>query len=137
MGDLDGLNAGGPHRLGRRTFVRRVATAGTVAWAAPAILTMNPAAAASLTSPPPGGPGDPDDPDVLGTTDIVDPGVEAPPQVLGTQVARAGELPRTGADLDQIAVAGLAAAAGGGAMMMWSSELRKSAPEPLGAADEA
>ena len=39
--------------VGRRKFLVKAAVAGSVAWAVPAIITMEPAGAAALTSPPP------------------------------------------------------------------------------------
>jgi hypothetical protein len=45
--------------LGRRRFMVRAAAVGTVAFAVPTIITMAPAGAAELTSPPPTPPPDP------------------------------------------------------------------------------
>jgi hypothetical protein len=42
------------------------------------------------------------------------------------------ELPRTGADIDRMVAAGLAATAGGAALVLWSADVQpKPAPEPL------
>jgi len=54
--------------LGRRTFLARVAVAGGAAWAAPTIITMRQANAASLTSAPPD---DPDDPPIVDDKTLV------------------------------------------------------------------
>jgi hypothetical protein len=111
--------------LGRRKFLATAAAAGAVAWAAPAIITMQPAGAASLTSPPP-------TPPPTGPTGVVPTGVEPAdetnPDPNGAdpkpQVAAAstGTLPFTGADIKQLAATGLAATAGGGALMFWSAD---------------
>lgn len=108
--------------LGRRQFLRKAAVAGTVAWAVPTIITMEPAGAAELTSPPPEPPVD-----VGGVVVPSDPPTAAPPvtQVAGTQVAGRTELARTGVELDNLVVAGLAATAGGAALLLWSADPEK------------
>ena len=47
----------------------------------------------------------------------------ATPSPPGTQVAGRTVLPQTGADLDALVAAGLAATAGGAALLMWSADL--------------
>jgi LPXTG-motif cell wall-anchored protein len=108
----------------RRAFLRRAATAGTLAWAAPTILTMNAGSAAAMTSPPPG--------DIASRNDAT-----APRAIADQAAARAGQLPRTGADIDKLTAAGLTAAAGGGALLWWSSALdNQAATESAGEATD-
>lgn len=107
--------------LGRRQFLRKAAVAGTVAWAVPTIITMEPAGAAGLTSPPPEPPVDQPGVDVGGIGVPSDPGSAA----TGTQVAGRTELARSGAELDDLVVAGLAATAGGAALLLWSADAEK------------
>lgn len=109
--------------LGRRQFLAKAAVAGTVAWAVPTIITVDPAGAAQLTSPPPEPPVDP--PTEVGG--LVVPGDPAAPaaQPSGTQVGGRTVLPRTGADLDDLVVAGLAATAGGAVLHHWSAEIER------------
>jgi len=106
--------------LGRRQFLHKAAVAGAVAWAAPTIITMDPAGAAGLTSPPPEPPDRPGV-DVGGIVVPSDPRSAA----TGTRVAGRTELARTGAELDDLVVAGLAATAGGAALVRWSAEAQK------------
>ena len=121
---------------GRRDFMRKAAVVGTGAFVVPTIITVDPADAQALTSPPPEPPGRPESPsaEVGGS-----PGTVARPA--GTQPNRAArsrtttrtELPRTGANLDRLVAAGLAATAGGAALVLWSAEARagtKSAEKP-------
>jgi hypothetical protein len=114
---------------GRRDFLRKAAVAGTGAFVVPTIITVNPADAQALTSPPPEPPGRPASPPVdLGNS----PGTAPPPATGAQPTARAAgrpaagrtELPRTGADLDRLIVAGLAATAGGAALVLWSAEAK-------------
>ncbi len=110
--------------LGRRTFLARVAVAGGAAWAAPTIITMRQADAASLTSAPPE---DPDDPPVVNDKTLAkEPSTVPAPQVLGIT-----ELPRTGASLDEIAAAGLVSVAGGAALVLWSADAQQKAPRHM------
>jgi LPXTG-motif cell wall-anchored protein len=104
----------------RRVFLKRAATAGTVVWAAPTILTMSAASAAQLQSNPPRPPD-------LEARRETPPGPAAQATADQVAAARTGTLPRTGADIDKLTAAGLTAAAGGGALLWWSSELEKRA----------
>jgi hypothetical protein len=114
-----------PDAGGRRDFVRRAAVVGTGAFVVPMIITVDPAEAQALTSPPPKPPGKPESPPVS-------EGASAQPQAqpAGRRVTTRTELPRTGANLDRLAVAGLAATAGGAALVLWSADARKAATEP-------
>ncbi|HKA85661.1 MAG TPA: hypothetical protein VKD21_17465 [Acidimicrobiales bacterium] len=114
-----------PSAGGRREFMRRAAVVGTGAFVVPTIITVDPADAQAVTSPPPEPPGKPESPPVT-------QGQGAPPeaQPAGRRVTTRTELPRTGANLDRLAVAGLAATAGGAALVLWSAEARKAAKPP-------
>jgi hypothetical protein len=94
--------------LGRRKFLVRAAVAGTAAWAVPTIITLEPAGAAALTSPPP----TPPEVEVLDETVVDDPTVK--PQAREALAA-------TGAPIDTMLGAGAAAIAGGGALHVWST----------------
>jgi hypothetical protein len=113
---------------GRRDFLRKAGVVGTGAFAVPMIVTVDPADAQALTSPPPEAPGRPDSPpvDAAGST-ASPPGTQRAPRATGTRVTGRTELPRTGADLDRLVVAGLAATAGGAALVLWSAEARAAA----------
>jgi hypothetical protein len=117
-----------PAGLDRRRFLRQAAIVGGTAWAVPTLVSMQPAGAASLTSPPPTG---------VGGTEITMPhGVgTTPTQVLpestSTSTSTSNEsLPRTGADIDRLVAGGLTAVAGGGALMYWSADRMKPAEVP-------
>ena len=123
---------------GRRDFMWKAAVAGTGAFLVPTIITVDPAEAQALTSPPPEPPGRPESPPVdLGSSpDTVSsrsPGTQ-PNQAAGRRVTESTELPRTGANLDRLVAAGLAATAGGAALVLWSAEAKaagaKSAETP-------
>jgi len=130
-GDRGAGDVGGPP--GRRDFLRKAAVAGATAFAVPMIATVDPADAQAVTSPPPEPPGPP------GPTTPVEPAAGVP---AGGDVSpvgrptRRGELPRTGADLDRLIAAGLAATAGGAALVLWSADRKANArpavepPEP-------
>jgi hypothetical protein len=115
---------------GRRDFMRKAAVVGSGAFVVPTIITVDPADAQALTSPPPEPPGRPGSPPAEAGGA---PGTVAQPT--GSQRSQAGrtrttgrtELPRTGANLDRLAAAGLAATAGGAALVLWSAEARASA----------
>jgi hypothetical protein len=109
---------------GRRDFMRR-AVVGTGAFVVPMIITVDPADAQALTSPPPEPPGKPESPPVS-----QGPGAESQAQPAGRRVTTRTELPRTGANLDRLAVAGLAATAGGAALVLWSADARNAAKSP-------
>ena len=116
---------------GRRDFMRRAAVAGTGAFVVPTIVTVAPADAQALTSPPPKPPGRPESPPVeevgsSGTASRPGPGTQPAPGAGGRETARR-ELPRTGANLDRLVAAGLAATAGGAALVLWSAEAKASA----------
>ena len=122
---------------GRRDFMRKAAVAGTGAFVVPTIVTVDPADAQALTSPPPEPPGHPESPPVEedgspGTVSRRAPGTQ-PNLAAGRRVTARTELPRTGANLDRLVAAGLAATAGGAALVLWSAEAKagaKSAEEP-------
>jgi hypothetical protein len=117
-------------RSQRRQFLRKAAVAGTTALAAPMIVTIAPADAQALTSPPPEPPGS-----SSGSVGAETPTTTAPSRPR-SQVTGRTELPRTGADIDRLVAAGLAATAGGAALVLWSADARSHAapksadPEP-------
>ncbi|MGH9250479.1 MAG: twin-arginine translocation signal domain-containing protein [Acidimicrobiales bacterium] len=116
---------------GRRDFLRKAGVVGTGAFAVPMIVTVDPADAQALTSPPPEAPGRPDSPPVdAGGGTASPPGTQRAPRATGKRVTGRTELPRTGADLDRLVVAGLAATAGGAALVLWSAEARAAAAKP-------
>jgi len=87
----------------RRAFIAASAAA---AFVVPTIITLDPASAAGLTSPPPEPP----------TPEPTPPTPEPTPPTGGRD-----ELPRTGAPVDTLTAAGIAALAGGAAMTYWSA----------------
>jgi hypothetical protein len=116
---------------GRRDFMRKAAVVGTGAFVVPTIVTVDPADAQALTSPPPEPPGRPESPPVE---------VDGSPRAMsrrapdtqrnlaaGRRVTARTELPRTGANLDRLVAAGLAATAGGAALVLWSAEAKAGA----------
>jgi hypothetical protein len=115
---------------GRRDFMRKAAVVGSGAFVVPTIITVDPADAQALTSPPPEPPGRPESPPAEAGGA---PGTVAQPtgrrrnQAGRTRTTERTELPRTGANLDRLAAAGLAATAGGAALVLWSAEARSSA----------
>jgi LPXTG-motif cell wall-anchored protein len=115
---------------GRRDFMRKAAVVGSGAFVVPTIITVDPADAQALTSPPPEPPGQHDSPpaeasDSPGT--VAQPAATRPNPANRTRTTTRTELPRTGANLDHLAAAGLAATAGGAALVLWSAESRASA----------
>jgi len=112
----------------RRRFLRRAATVGGAVWVVPSIITVDVASANGVTSPPPKPPTQVKGAVVVPEPSIGDPSIAAnvdpataangDPST-GASVAGRSELPRTGADLDDIAIAGLAATAGGAALRLW------------------
>jgi hypothetical protein len=111
-------------RPARRHFLQKAA-AGTAAFAIPTIMTVDPARAQALTSPPPEPPVSRSGP---GTVESV-----ARSQHAGrSQASGRTELPRTGADIDRMVAAGLTATAGGAALVLWSADTRSrsGAPQP-------
>lgn len=110
--------------LGRRKFLFTAAAVGTVAWAVPTIITMEPAGAAALTSPPPEPPVDPVDPvvQVRGAVASGEPGSTSTAAPAAGTTASQAELPRTGVEPTNLLAAGLAATAGGAAMLLWSAD---------------
>lgn len=109
--------------VARREFLVKAAVAGTAAWAIPTIITMEPAGAAELTSPPPTPPEV--EIEVEGKT-VIDPTpgetVIDPAQVATEpEVEVRGALAVTGAQITTLAGAGAAAIAGGGALHHWSA----------------
>jgi hypothetical protein len=108
---------------GRRDFMRK-AVVGTSAFVVPTIITVDPADAQALTSPPPEPPGQAESPpaETGGAPATVSrraPGTNRNPAGGGR-----AELPSTGANLDRLVAAGLAATAGGAALVLWSAEAR-------------
>ena len=135
-GEAEPREPGSP--LGRRDFMRKAAVVGTGAFVVPTIVTIDPADAQALTSPPPEPPGRSESPPVdLGNP----PGTVSPPGTVtrtqrGARATGRSELPRTGADLDRLVAAGLAATAGGAALVLWSAESKSAgakAPSPKSA----
>lgn len=119
----------------RRDRLRRLAAAGTGAFALPMIVTVNPADAQALTSPPPESLERPSPPDAA-PRGSARPGAPAPSSGAGlanpVTLGRAGgrsELPRTGANLDRLTAAG-----GGAALVLWSADRTATAStSPAGA----
>jgi hypothetical protein len=114
---------------GRRDFMRKAAVVSTGAFVAPTIITVDAAEAQALTSPPPEPPRRPSPPpsDVGSSPGTLTPratGTQPPAQATGSRATGRTELPRTGADLDRLVVAGLAATAGGAALVLWSAEAK-------------
>jgi hypothetical protein len=102
----------------RRDFLRKAAVAGTGAFVVPTIVTVAPADAQALTSPPPNPPG---------SKRLESPGTDlasSPRTQSRTKVPGRTELPRTGTDINRLAAAGLAATAGGAALVIWSADVR-------------
>jgi hypothetical protein len=117
---------------GRRDFLRRAAVAGTSAFTVPMIVTVDPADAQTLTSPPPEPPGPSTRPERPGSS-------SGPPTraegtlAAGRRVSGRTELPSTGADIERLVAAGLAATAGGAALVLWSADAKSgSAPSRSG-----
>jgi hypothetical protein len=133
MGNERGGSKPGPGRKaeGRRAFLQKAAVAGTGAFAVPMIITVDPADAQALTSPPPEPPG--------ASTPTTPTGPAAPSTTsqrlgaTGRGVTGRTELPRTGADIDRMAAAGLAATAGGAALVLWSAGMKSNAAAPAAA----
>jgi hypothetical protein len=123
---------------GRRDFMRKAAVVGTGAFVVPMIITVDPADAHALTSPPPEPPGRPESPPAEvggspGTVARPAGTVARPNRAARSRTTTRTELPRTGANLDRLVAAGLAATAGGAALVLWSAEARagaKSAEKP-------
>jgi hypothetical protein len=113
----------------RREFLRK-ATIGTGAFAVPVILTVDPADAQAVASPPPESPGQASPPATRVT------GSTAPGPSAATRPASGRtELPRTGADIDRLVAAGLAATAAGAALLLWSADARSHAATTAPAPD--
>ena len=105
----------------RREFLRK-ATIGTSAFAVPMILTVDPANAQAVASPPPESPAQTSLP-ATGVTGPTTPGRSA----TNRPASGRSELPRTGADIDRLAAAGMAATAAGAALLLWSADARSHA----------
>jgi len=122
--------------VGRRDFLRKAAVAGTGAFAVPMIVTVDPADAQALNSPPPEPPGSSTQPESPPTDVVTSPGAQ---QAAHRRVTARTELPRSGADIDRLVAAGLTATAGGAALVLWSADAQsasKSKPVSHGPADE-
>jgi hypothetical protein len=133
MGELadSGQEPDGTEGTGRRRFIAGVAAASGLAFAAPAIVTMQPAGASTLTSPPPKPPDPPvgpASPPAVAATDVADPPAAAPAAPAVAPVVASGQLPFTGASVKALAATGLAATAAGTAMVVWSAERAKNVP---------
>jgi hypothetical protein len=114
----------------RRDLLRKAAAAGMGAFALPMIVTVDPADAQALTSPPPESPGRASPPEI-GPTDSTASGAPAANRTAARhQASGRSELPRTGADIDRLVAAGLAATAGGAALVLWSADARSRAVIP-------
>jgi hypothetical protein len=116
-GDMSDHDPEPPHTAGPdggRDFIRKAAVVGTGAFLVPMTITVDRADAHVLTSPRPQPPGEPEP-----TLDTAD---RRRARAAGTPVTGRSGLPRTGADLDRLAVAGLAATAGGAALKLWSAD---------------
>jgi hypothetical protein len=100
----------------RREFLRK-ATIGTGAFAVPMILTVDPADAQAVASPPPESPAE--TPPATGASGPTAPGPSATSPTSGRS-----KLPRTGADIDRLVAAGLAATGAGAALLLWSTDAR-------------
>jgi hypothetical protein len=96
---------------------------GAGAFAVPMIITVHPADAQALTSPPP-------EPRGSGTVGSVAPSGTQPAS--RSQASRHTELPRTGAGIDRLVAAGLTATASGAALVLWSADMesRSGVPQP-------
>jgi hypothetical protein len=115
--------------VGRRDFLRKAAVAGTGAFAVPMIVTVDPADAQALTSPPPEPPVSSTKPKNPGTGVA---GAPRPQRGSRRQMPARTGLPRTGADIDRLVAAGLAATAGGAALVLWSADAQaKSKTKPV------
>jgi len=115
---------------GRRDFLRRAAVAGTSAFAVPMIITVDPADAQALTSPPPEPPGSSN-----GSLGAETPTTTAASRTPSRESDRTA-LPRTGADIDRIVAAGLTATAGGAALVLWSADMKSKSSAPTSANHE-
>ena len=141
----------------RRQFLRRAAIVGTAAWSVPTIVTMQPALAASVTSPPPRprrGSGD----SAALLTDEARPapavgGIEITPATPGagggatgdaattasgasTPHATVGSLALTGANIDRAVITGLGAIAAGAGLVVWSADRELGEGPSVEAADD-
>jgi hypothetical protein len=123
---------------GRRDFLHKAAILGTSAFAVPMIITVDPAAAQAVTSPPPRPPGS-TGPESPGVGLVTAPGTQATSPGDRPPASGRTELPRTGADIDRMVAAGLAATAGGAALVLWSSDMKSksAAPRPADPEPEA
>jgi hypothetical protein len=133
-------DTGGTSR--RRDFMRKAAVVSTGAFVAPTIITVDAADAQALTSPPPEPPGRPGSPpsDVGGSPGTLTPAATGTQPPARTTVSRATgrtELPRTGADLDRLVVAGLAATAGGAALVLWSADTKSASSKAVDSRSKA
>jgi hypothetical protein len=129
MGSERGGTKPGPagDTLGRRDFLRKATVVGTGAFAVPMIITVDPADAQALNSPPPTPPGSSGGSETVGS---VAPRGTQP--VGRSQGSPHTELPRTGAGIDRLVAAGLTATASGAALVLWSADMesRSGAPQP-------
>jgi hypothetical protein len=123
---------------GRRDFMRKAAVVSTGAVVVPMIITVDPADAQALNSPPPEPPGRPASPpgDAGSSPGTVSPpasGAQPNVRMAGHRATGRTELPRTGADLDRLVVAGLTATAGGAALVLWSADAKTANLKSVGA----
>ena len=98
------------------------------------IMTVDLADAQALTSPPPEPPGSSTKPEHPQTG-----GARPPQRVPRRRESARTELARTGADIDRLVAAGLAATAGGAALVLWSADMKSksAAPGPANPEPEA
>ncbi len=111
----------GDMTMSRRRLIRRAAVAGTVAWVAPVITTIRPAAAQTLSRPP-----DPKSRATGGRSAETSVSKSVGGAAAGGSAARA-PLARTGADIAELAALGGMSGALGTAAVLWS---RRDRPEP-------
>lgn len=104
--------------------------AGTGAFVVPMMVTVAPADAQGLTSPPPEPPRS-----SSGSGSAPTPNTTVPSRTR-SQVTGPTELPRTGADIDRLVAAGLAATAGGAALVLWSADAQSRYAVPKSADPE-
>jgi hypothetical protein len=112
---------------GRRNFLRKATVVGTGAFAVPMIITVDPADAQALTSPPPKPPGSSRGSESVGS--VAPRGTQPAGRSRGSPNT---DLPRTGAGIDRLVAAGLTATASGAALVLWSADMmsRSAVPQP-------
>ena len=99
--------------LARRQFLLKAAAAGTAVWVVPSIIAIQPAGANGLHSRPPKPPKPPKPPEPISR--------QRDPIQQGASPAANGQLPFTGDDNSDLAIAGLAATAAGASLLFLSN----------------